>query len=591
MKKISLSIMTCVLLFSFLFSPFQMVADDDHMNKEGNGQKEDTSTPLPKANTPEQLQMLQLGQYINHVLFHYMLPVVPRKPEITAIPPKPRLLKVPKFGKRFGRAVLEGVGHFLYATASYWIRQDVMKEDWEYQLTWEDQKRRFLFIDGMRFDSNTFQFNWTHSMAGAIYFNYARGNHLNMLESSLFTLGSSYFWEFFVEFKEVVSINDMICTTIGGISIGEAFYQSGRYYRSQSPTFLNKIGRFLSNPVLFLNDWLDRKRYKNQFAFTEDYSYDIRLSTGTEFTKLISNDPGTLFHLGYESELITIPEYGSPGTVARNVGGTVSTQLNLNASLYNTGVYELNIFARSVLFGYFSQKIQSDLPIRDTDGGEGHPITPYASGDDRTGYSFFIGAASAFDMTKKNPSILPGFDETIVDLTIPDNEDKYTVINLLGPTVDFSLFHKDLKIRLAADAYGDFALVHSHAFKHYSQLNQFGKTKSTLENHGYYYALGITLSSLFQLNYSNVEVKGKLKYHYFDSIEGLDRFQKDIEDEDDFNLKDQRLSYNLSLGYRIPNTSLQVVLGLEQYERWGDIEDFSRHSTETRSYVQLKVIF
>jgi hypothetical protein len=96
---------------------------------------------------------------------------------------------------------------------------------------------------------------------------------------------------------------------------------------------------------------------------------------------------------------------------------------------------------------------------------------------------------------------------------------------------------------------------------------------------------------MLQINYSNLEFRGKVKYHYFESIEGLDRFQKDIEDEDDFDLNDQRLTYNLSLGYRIPNTPLQLVLGLVQMERWGEIEDLSRHSTERRSYFQVKYLF
>jgi hypothetical protein len=174
---------------------------------------------------------------------------------------------------------------------------------------------------------------------------------------------------------------------------------------------------------------------------------------------------------------------------------------------------------------------------------------------------------------------------------LPDRADKYTVLNLLGPTFDLAIFNKDLKVRFAADAYGDFSLVHSHVFKEYKELATFGQTKATLENHGYYYALGITLSSMLQVNYSNLEFRGKVRYHYFDSIEGLDRFQKDILDEDDFDLKDQRLTYNLNLGYRIPHTPLQLVLGLEQMERWGAIGDLSGHSTERRSYFQMKYIF
>jgi hypothetical protein len=499
-------------------------------------------------------------------------------------------IKTPK--KRLGRAVLEGLGHFVYATSSYWIRQDVMKEDWEYQFTWADQKRRFFFIDGIRFDSNNFTFNWTHAGAGAIYYNYARANRLNPLESFLYTFAASYFWEFVIEFKEVVSINDVICTPMGGISIGESLFQLGRLFRSKKPTFLNKIARILSNPVLSLNGWLDRKKYKNQYAFDSDYWSDSRVSIGSRFDTYPGSDTNRFLQLGFESQINLIPEYGQPDVSSRAIKHTAFTEFDIGGTLNRKGLYEFSIFAKSVLFGYFKQNIHpaksrtNPHHSNNRDNNRNHPYDDTAPGnhEEYVGYSLFWGLATCFDGFRKDPIIVDEVD-------FPERMDKFCIINLLGPTVDFSLFHKDLKVRLAADAYGDFSLIHSHAFQKYSQLNEFGQTKSTLENHGYYYALGITLSSLLQVNYSHLEFKGIFKYHYFDSVEGLDRFQKDIADEDDFDLKDQRWRYNISLGYRIPRTPVQLVLGLEHWDRQGRIGDFQRQSTENRSYIQIKYLF
>jgi hypothetical protein len=496
--------------------------------------------------------------------------------------------------KRFKRALLQNIAHFAYATTSYWIRKDVMMEDWEYLFTWEDQKKRFLFIDGMRFDSNTFQFNWTHSLAGAIYYNYARANHLNKTESFLFSFGASYFWEFVIEFREVVSINDIISTPMGGISIGESMFQLGRFFRSRRPTFLNKILRFLSNPVLALNDWLEKKRVTNLYAFTSDYWYDCRLAVGPRFDTLSGWDSNSFLHVGVESQIIDIPEYGKPGVFNKGVKDTIATEFNISGTFNKNGLYEFNIFAKSVLFGHFSQNIHRVGANVDEDE-MGHGYLEDINSNDRVGYSFFLGAASAFRLIKNNVVMLPDAESQITgagDISdLPDRADKYTVLNLLGPTFELALFNKDLKVRFMADAYGDFSMIHSHVFEKYKGLAVFGQTKATLENHGYYYALGFTLSSMLQVNYSNLELRGKVRYHYFDSVEGLDRFQKDILDEDDFDLKDQRLIYDLSLGYRIPNTPLQLVLGLEQMERWGVIGDLSRHSTERRSYFQVKYIF
>jgi len=526
--------------------------------------------------------------YLNQ--FCFQMPVFSLKGQDNIKPKTQDLFPLPERRKpRLSRAIWTGLAHFTWATSSYWIRQDVMKEDWEYQLSWNDQKRRFLFLDGMRFDSNTFSFNWTHSGAGAMYYTYARGNHFNTAQSMLYTVLSSYFWEFVVEFKEVVSINDMIATPIGGLSIGESMFQLGRFFRSGRPTLLNRIARIFSNPLLSVNDWLDRKRDKNQYAFKEDFWHDVRINFGPRYDSLVANDLRSYFNMGLESHLVLVPEYGTPDLVSKGISKTISTEFNINLSIGSKGIYEYQLYTKAVLFGYFYQDIRSacknkrltsSTPTYSTDIGK----------DDRTGYSFFLGLATAFDMFQHYPKALkieedgPSMDDFEYKV------DKYTVINLLGPTVDFTLFQKGLVLRLTADAFADFSLIHSHAYKRYSELNEFGQTKATLQNHGYYYAWGFTLASKMQLNYKNLEFKGKFKYHFFDSIEGLDRFQPEIEADDDFDLGDQRLNFDLSLGYQLPRLPIQLVVGYEQRERRGDIGELTLKSTEKRTYFQIRFL-
>jgi Domain of unknown function (DUF3943) len=539
------------------------------------------SEPLP------QLRLFHVNYFINNILFQ--LPPLFHLPSVKLYNPdklklfKPRPLDLtlnPK--RRMGRAVLQGLGHFIYATTSYWVRLEIMKEDWEYLFTWEDQKKRFFFEDGFRFDSNTFSFNWTHSMAGAIYYNYARTNHFNPGASFAFTLASSSFWEFFVEFREVVSINDMIATPIGGVSIGESFFQLGRYFRSQRPTFINKIARLISNPIMSISDWLDRKKGKNQFVFKDKFWNDMRLYVGSGYDSFVTDERNTFVNLGIESQLILIPEYGEPGNISRMVGTTMLTQLDMGGTIGSKGLYQANIFTKATLFGYFKQDIRSTADEDNT----------FETRNDLVGYSFFMGASTAFEYMQQTPKAIPISEDSPLDAQeIEYLTDKYTVINLFGPSFDLSLFQKDFKLRLTADAFFDFSLIHSHAFKRYSESNTFGQTKSTLENHGYYYALGYTLSSMLQLNVANLELKGKVKYHYFNSIEGMDRFQPEIKDEDDFDLKDHRFNYDISLGYRIPKTNLQLVVGFQQMQRKGYIKNFIQEHTENRSYFQIRYLF
>ncbi len=481
----------------------------------------------------------------------------------------------PKLGKRWGRASMYALGHFIFATTSYWIRQDVMREDWEYLFTWEDQKKRFFFTDPPRFDSNTFSFNWTHSWAGAMYYNYARCNRLNTLESFLYGFGASYFWEFFIEFREMVSLNDSIGTPMGGLSIGEAVFQVGRKLRSLRPTPLNQVLAFISNPIMSMTEWFDRKKAIPRLHFgAEEYWHDFRWSVGPRSNRFSGHESRDLFHMGLETQVVTVPEYGRAGSYGHWSGSPLLVELDANMALDEGGIYEVDILAKSILFGYFAQNTHKTGEDNDSEYGN------------VSGYSLLIGAGTAFELEKKgNPT-------GVGDPAAEHRTDQFCTINLLGPYIDFTFFKDNFKLRLGAEAYFDFSLVHSLAYQRYNAQYPVDNTKSTLKNHGYYYAWGLTAASFLQLNAGNLELKGHVKFHTMNSIENTDRFQDRLDPGDDFDLKDQRLKYGVSFGYRVPGTGFQLVLALENHYRKGTIMDyFSRDFTERRTYFQLKYMF
>lgn len=158
---------------------------------------------------------------------------------------------------RWGRAGLELAMLMSYSQARYWIRYSRFIEDWQYRLTWADQKRRFFTTEALRFDSNAFYLNWTHALAGMLYYEFARTNNLSWLQSLVFSFGGSLYWEYIVEWREIISINDNIMTAVGGFALGEAWFQMGRYFHNSN----NPVGRLLSwlNPFMKANGWLDRK--------------------------------------------------------------------------------------------------------------------------------------------------------------------------------------------------------------------------------------------------------------------------------------------------------------------------------------------
>lgn len=66
-----------------------------------------------------------------------------------------------------------------------------------------------------------------HPVHGMLYYLVSRANGMSFAESSLYTLGGSWMWEIFCEDEEP-SINDMVYTTIGGITVGETLWRCGK---------------------------------------------------------------------------------------------------------------------------------------------------------------------------------------------------------------------------------------------------------------------------------------------------------------------------------------------------------------------------
>ena len=156
------------------------------------------------------------------------------------------------------RALLELGVVAVYSTIRYWADYHHWVEDWQYELTCEDQYRRFLTTEAIRFDSNNYVTNLTHVIAGAFYYQMARTNYLTWKESLLAAFVSSLTYEYVSEWREVISINDMFMTSFGAVSVGEAWFQlSDDFHHSRSP--FRRVLAFM-NPINEINQFLDRRK-------------------------------------------------------------------------------------------------------------------------------------------------------------------------------------------------------------------------------------------------------------------------------------------------------------------------------------------
>lgn len=103
------------------------------------------------------------------------------------------------------------------------------------------------------FDANSISTNFVgHPLAGTGYYLAARSNRLPALTSGLFAVGAATAWEL-VEYRENMSVNDLVVTPLAGIAIGETLSQFGDLSERAGIPALSWIVNF---PRRF-HDWID----------------------------------------------------------------------------------------------------------------------------------------------------------------------------------------------------------------------------------------------------------------------------------------------------------------------------------------------
>ncbi|HVZ35813.1 MAG TPA: DUF3943 domain-containing protein, partial [Polyangiaceae bacterium] len=204
-------------------------------------------------------------------------------PHELAVPAEPRhsverdrQLGPGRYPPSYARAVLEVAGLLGLGVAQYWSNSNSNSRDWDFP-RWSDR----LSSSGIRFDNNTHVTNNVlHPLAGAAYYGFSRSNGLSVPAASLFTFAGSAIWEGTLEWREKVSINDMVATTAGGISGGEFFVQLASYLNS-SPTETN-LAQDVAKVTLGFPVWVheeldsrprDPRPARDNLGFSSEYTH------------------------------------------------------------------------------------------------------------------------------------------------------------------------------------------------------------------------------------------------------------------------------------------------------------------------------
>jgi Domain of unknown function (DUF3943) len=480
--------------------------------------------------------------------------------------------------KKWRRALIQLGILSVYSTVRYWLSYHDWIEDWQFQLTVADQYRRFFTTEAIRFDSNAFVVNWTHAQGGAVYYEFARTNYLTWAEALLCTFTASASYEYVSEWREVISVNDMIVTTFGGYSLGETWYQLSDFFHHQRSPVLKVLG--FMNPINEINQWLDRKKPASRvppevgwhdFVFSAGWRRSAETGRATFDTGLVSLD----------TQIVRTPEYGRPGTLKKVLRDTSLSELAVDVALRQRpqGADELrrgldeevDLYARVVGLALYRQSID--------EAGRG--------------YALSIGLGSALTYLRKRPTLYDSRSAQVRVDPLPetptDFRDKMTVTHLFGPVLDWTRFGRGLKMRVVADAYVDFALMNAFAFNAYSAVHPIEGMKTTLNYYGYHYAYGASASGRIDLDWGNVWLRGLVSGHFWDSWKGLDRFESEL--TNNVNAVDTRTRFLIKAGWRVASIPVRPFVALEAIHRWGKIGDVRAGSWETRTFAGLSYLF
>jgi len=496
--------------------------------------------------------------------------VSPAEPEVQLVyrPPAAAPVAPVEPVERGRRALLEFSTLLLFENIRYWEANSFV-EDWQFKLTWKEQKDKLLGLEGVRFDSNRFGTNWTHAFAGGLYYDFGRANSLGVKDSLLLATFEALYWELVVEWREVVSVNDLVSTIFGGFSMGEPYYQLTRYLLTRESPVARALG--FVNPMLGVHAVLDpASRPRPTDAQTlPGHGVSLALGAATVDSRYAS-DSGGFASVGLRSRLALAPGYTAPGAETRQGWEVLSSTADFNLDLDGGAVHEIDVYSRAVFYGRLARAV----------------------GEDSRGSASVIGLGSAFTLFSKAP--LPGVEDGAVDFSKPleldgprNFRDKYAIVHLVGPVYEGFSRGKGIDVAWAVEAYPDFGLVSAYALNEYSGEHDVSGTKSTLVTSGYYYGYGASLKALVEAGAGPVTAGVEVALHYHTSIEGLDRFEERL--SSDVHASDSGIRIDANLQVAIPRTPLAIETTARWLSRRGEIGNTVTTGTETR--LSLGVVY
>jgi hypothetical protein len=380
--------------------------------------------------------------------------------------------------RRYLRLALEEVAVLGGGLAQYWYNRNANSRDWQFSYGWPALRDR---IEGKAyaFDSNGFDTNFLfHPVAGTLYYLTARSNHLGPFESLAVAFSASFLWEFFGEFQEKPSVNDIIVTPFAGMAWGETTSQLGAYFFRACPSTGNEMLGSALAPYTALNDAFDGStRVHSDCDAGGGTSRRIRLSLsgGEAWTEGIS--PYARWTAALNSEVIHLPSFARPGSGWVSFADGNVSRLGVNLSLdagHARDITDFTLLTQTVLAGvHYRSNFNQDGAFRRSD----------------VIFGLMIGAE--YSRHRYQPGQSP---------------DRLFLIDLPALTTRYYGQTRALSWELTLDAGGSFGGADSFAQPRALSRASATELTSVAKDEGYNHVAGITLSPRARFEFGPTEV-------------------------------------------------------------------------------------
>jgi len=442
------------------------------------------------------------------------------------------------------RATVEGAIFLGIGTTWYWLDKEHNLADWDYE-SW----RQRLSLDAFRFDNNAFHVNYIyHPVGGAYFYAFGRADDFGVLGAGIYSFLVSTAWELLIEFRERISVNDVIVTPAAGVAIGELLHKLAQYVNSTPPGRRRPhVLRWTAGAPVALHDALDGRQRGRADAPLDDsdfdaaFWHDFRFSYGLSRTAAQTGDAFWIHRVGLAAELVSMPGYLREGTFSRFFSDAAFTSASLRVEAGADG-WGLGMVADTILLGGYRQSL--------TQGPGG-----------LWGEAVMVGTSLSFLYRDQDQGAF---------------RDRLSITGLFGLSLDTTVAAGSTRLRLETRLQPAFAGVHSAAWPLWAADRDGETAKSILRKQGYYYAWGFWARLRASIDLPFAELGAELSYSAFDSQKGMDRTQEAV--TADVDATDRALEWTAWLRVSPFAGGPFVEAALGGIDRRGRLEDRSAHT-------------